>query len=34
MPEGTVPQPKLLEMRREFQVPVASLFGAFATAEA
>ena len=33
-PEGSAPQPKLLEIRREFQVPVARLFEAFATAEA
>ena len=34
IPEGSGPQPKLLEIRREFQVPVARLFDAFATAEA
>jgi len=34
IPEGSAPQPKLLEIRREFQVPVARLFDAFATAEA
>ena len=33
-PEGSAPQPKLLEIRREFQVPVAHLFDAFTTAEA
>jgi uncharacterized protein YndB with AHSA1/START domain len=33
-PEGSAPKPKLLEIRREFQVPVARLFRAFATAEA
>lgn len=34
MVEGSVPGPKLLEIRREFQVPVARLFEAFASAEA
>jgi uncharacterized protein YndB with AHSA1/START domain len=33
MPEGSLPEPKLLEIRREFQVPVARLFEAFATAD-
>ena len=32
--EDSAPSPKLLEMRREFQVPVARLFEAFASAEA
>ena len=32
--EGSTPSPKLLEIRREFQVPVARLFAAFASAEA
>ena len=31
--ESSVPTPKLLEIRREFHVPVARLFAAFATAE-
>jgi uncharacterized protein YndB with AHSA1/START domain len=34
IPEGSVTQPKLLEIRRQFQVPVARLFKAFTTAEA
>ena len=34
IPKDSPPQPKLLEIRREFQVPVARLFEAFATAEA
>ena len=34
IPKDSAPQPKLLEIRREFQVPVARLFEAFATAEA
>ena len=34
IPEGSASQPKLLKIRREFQVPVARLFRAFATAEA
>lgn len=32
--EGAAPAAKLLEIRREFQVPVARLFEAFASAEA
>ena len=32
--EGSAPSPKLLEIRRDFQVPVAVLFEAFASAEA
>ncbi len=31
---GSTPQPRVLEIRREFQVPVAHLFKAFTTAEA
>lgn len=32
--EGSAPSPKLLEIRRDFQVPVVRLFEAFASAEA
>lgn len=32
--EGSIPSPRLLEIRREFQVPVERLFEAFASAEA
>src|ERR1700754_1570851 len=32
--ESSAPSPELLEIRREFQVPVARLFEAFASAEA
>jgi uncharacterized protein YndB with AHSA1/START domain len=34
MTEGSAPDPKLLEIRRDFQVPVVRLFEAFGSAEA
>ena len=33
-PRGSAPEPKLLEIRRQFSIPVATVFEAFGTAEA